>query len=57
MTYNIPPRTIITYKKNGNIKKLKSKYDDDSIINSPIEEDNTLRNLFVDFGKIYIKTI
>lgn len=57
MTYNIPPRTIITYNKNGNIKKLKSKYDDDSIINNPIEEDNTLRNLFLDFGEIYSNTI
>jgi hypothetical protein len=51
--------TTITYKKNGNIKNVKTLYDNNSILQNPInsaaiENHNTLLKVFSNFGESYI---
>ena len=50
--------TTITYKKNGNIKNVKTLYDNNSILQNPInsvgiENHNTLLKVFSNFGESY----
>ena len=51
--------TKITYKKNGNIKTITTPYDDNSILQNPIDSvaidnHNTLLNIFEGFGDAYL---
>ena len=50
--------TTITYKKNGNIKNVKTLYDNNSILQNPInsvaiENHNTLLKVFSGFGESF----
>ena len=54
-----PTETQITYKKNGEIKKITTPYDDDSILQKPIhsldmESHNILSNIFKSYGEAYL---
>jgi len=51
--------TTITYKKNGNIKSVKTLYDNNQVLQNPInsvaiENHNTLLKVFSNFGESYI---
>ena len=54
--FNKTPSEAIVTKKDGNIKSIKTPYDDNDVLNSPIvslgnENNKTLSNLLKSFGE------